>query len=172
LIVQNVNVQFSREATLFSFVCQSVQFKMARVLTRALSRTNRRKIQIEKQKKKQQELSSHDRDLAAVPEMECDRLIPMDYGFFNHDRPDCIVPFSQYPAISPHGSDGKCDRPVSPDAAIFFFFSAFGTIKWNRILYQSTKKRVQGLLPDISLISYGFNLHKYHLKKLAASAAA
>jgi len=49
---------------------------------------------------------------------------------------------------------------------------AFGTIKWNRAYTRARRKGINGLLLEISMISCGFNLHKYHLKKLASNLAA
>ena len=49
---------------------------------------------------------------------------------------------------------------------------AFGSIKWNRAYTRARRRGIQGLLLEIAMISCGFNLHKYHLKKLAASLAA
>ena len=48
----------------------------------------------------------------------------------------------------------------------------FGTIKWNRAYTRARRRGIQGLLLEIAMISCGFNLHKYHLKKLTASLAA
>jgi len=48
----------------------------------------------------------------------------------------------------------------------------FGTIKWNRAYTRVRRRGMQGLLLEIAMISCGFNLYKYHLKKLGASTAA
>lgn len=49
---------------------------------------------------------------------------------------------------------------------------AFGTIKWNRDYKRARRKGLKGVIFELSLISCGFNLHKYHLKKLALLSAA
>ena len=49
---------------------------------------------------------------------------------------------------------------------------AFGTIKWNRDYKRVRRKGLKGVIFELSLISCGFNLHKYHLKKLAQLSAA
>lgn len=42
---------------------------------------------------------------------------------------------------------------------------AFVTIKWNRSYTRARRRGIKGLNLEISMISCGFNLHKYHLKK-------
>lgn len=49
---------------------------------------------------------------------------------------------------------------------------AFGTIKWNREYKRARRKGLKGVIFEISLISCGFNLHKYHLKKISQKIAA
>ena len=49
---------------------------------------------------------------------------------------------------------------------------AFGTIKWNRSYKRARRKGLKGVIFELSLISCGFNLHKYHLKKAARQLAA
>lgn len=49
---------------------------------------------------------------------------------------------------------------------------AFGSIKWNRDYKRARRKGLKGVIFELSLISCGFNLHKYHLKKLAQLSAA
>lgn len=49
---------------------------------------------------------------------------------------------------------------------------AFGTIKWNRDYKRARRKGLKGVIFELSLISCGFNLHKYHLKKPAQLSAA
>ena len=39
---------------------------------------------------------------------------------------------------------------------------AFGTIKWNRDYKRARRKGLKGVIFELSLISCGFNLHKYH----------
>ena len=66
---------------------------------------------------------------------------------------------------SVHGALLRMNRSIQAEGA-------FGTIKWNRAYTRARRRGMRGLLLEISMISCGFNLHKYHLKKLAASAAA
>jgi len=49
---------------------------------------------------------------------------------------------------------------------------AFGTIKWNRAYKRARRKGLKGVIFELSLISCGFNLHKYHLKKQTRQLAA
>ncbi len=49
---------------------------------------------------------------------------------------------------------------------------AFGTIKWNRSYTRARRRGIEGLIFEITLISCGFNLHKYHLKKSVTKIAA
>lgn len=64
-----------------------------------------------------------------------------------------------------HGALLRMNRSIQAEGA-------FGTIKWNREYTRARRRGIEGLMLEISMISCGFNLHKYHLKKLAASAAA
>lgn len=48
----------------------------------------------------------------------------------------------------------------------------FGGIKWNRSYIRARRRGLKGLNLEISMISCGFNLHKYHLKKQAGLIAA
>lgn len=48
----------------------------------------------------------------------------------------------------------------------------FGTIKWNREYKRARRRGLKGVIFELSLISCGFNLHKYHLKKQATLLAA
>ena len=66
---------------------------------------------------------------------------------------------------SVHGALLRMNRSIQAEGA-------FGTIKWNRAYTRARRRGMRGLLLEISMISCGFNLHKYHLKKLAACAAA
>ena len=49
---------------------------------------------------------------------------------------------------------------------------AFGGIKWNRGYKRLRRRGIENVLLEIGLISCGFNLHKYHLKRMAAQRAA
>ena len=64
-----------------------------------------------------------------------------------------------------HGALLRMNRSIQSEGA-------FGTIKWNRSYTRARRREIRGLLLEIAMISCGFNLHKYHLKKLAASAVA
>lgn len=48
----------------------------------------------------------------------------------------------------------------------------FGTIKWNRDYKRARRRGLKGMNFELALISCGFNLHKYHLKKRKALLAA
>ncbi len=48
----------------------------------------------------------------------------------------------------------------------------YGGIKWNRSYTRARRKGVEGVIFEIALISCGFNLHKYHIKKSAGRIAA
>ena len=49
---------------------------------------------------------------------------------------------------------------------------AFGIIKWNRSYKRARRKGLKGVNFELSMISCGFNLHKYHLKKTSKQLAA
>ena len=49
---------------------------------------------------------------------------------------------------------------------------AFGIIKWNRSYKRARRKGLKGVIFELSMISCGFNLHKYHLKKTSKQLAA
>ena len=49
---------------------------------------------------------------------------------------------------------------------------AFGIIKWNRSYKRARRRGLKGVILELSLISCGFNLHKYHLKKISKQLAA
>lgn len=48
---------------------------------------------------------------------------------------------------------------------------AFGTIKWNRAYKRARRRGLKGVILEISMISCGFNLHKYHLKQTTKQLA-
>ena len=48
----------------------------------------------------------------------------------------------------------------------------FSTIKWNREYKRARRRGIKGVILEISMISCGFNLHKYHLKQLMQQCAA
>lgn len=49
---------------------------------------------------------------------------------------------------------------------------AFGSIKWNRSYTRARRRGLKALFLEIGMISCGFNLHKYHLKKFQKAIAA
>ena len=66
---------------------------------------------------------------------------------------------------SVHGALLRMNRSIQAEGA-------FGTIKWNRAYTRARRRGINGLMFEIAMISCGFNLHKYHLKKLTAYTAA
>ena len=48
----------------------------------------------------------------------------------------------------------------------------FGNVKWNRSYNRLRRKGTKSVILELGLISFGFNLHKYHLKTLAAVKVA
>ena len=49
---------------------------------------------------------------------------------------------------------------------------ADGAFKWNREYKRAPRRGLKGVNFELALISCGFNLHKYHLKKQAQQLAA
>ena len=49
---------------------------------------------------------------------------------------------------------------------------AFGSIKWNRAYTRARRRGLKALILEIGMISCGFNLHKYYLKKMQEEIAA
>ncbi|MCQ2418339.1 MAG: transposase [Clostridia bacterium] len=45
-------------------------------------------------------------------------------------------------------------------------------MKWNRGYKRIHRRGINSVLLELGLISCGFNLHKYHLKRLKAQNAA
>lgn len=64
-----------------------------------------------------------------------------------------------------HGALLRVNRSIQAEGA-------FGTIKWNHAYTRARRRGLEGLLLETALISYSFNLHKFHLKSLARLAAA
>ena len=64
-----------------------------------------------------------------------------------------------------HGALLRMNRSIQAEGA-------FGGIKWNRGYKRLRRRGIEGVILELGLISCGFNLHKYHLKKLAARKAA
>lgn len=66
---------------------------------------------------------------------------------------------------SVHGALLRMNRSIQAEGV-------FGTIKWNRSYTRARRRGAEGLFLEIGLISVGFNLHKYHLKRQAVLSAA
>lgn len=64
-----------------------------------------------------------------------------------------------------HGALLRANRSIQAEGA-------YGGIKWNRAYTRARRRGIKGLLLETALISCGFNLHKYHLKRQAALAVA
>ena len=64
-----------------------------------------------------------------------------------------------------HGALLRMNRSIQAEGA-------FGTIKWNRAYKRARRRGLKGVILEISMISCGFNLHKYHLKQTAKQLAA
>ena len=56
-----------------------------------------------------------------------------------------------------HGALLRMNRSIQAEGA-------FGTIKWNKAYSRVRRRGLKSVLLEISMISCGFNLHKYHLK--------
>lgn len=66
---------------------------------------------------------------------------------------------------SVHGALLRMNRSIQAEGA-------FGTIKWNKAYSRVRRRGLKSVILEISMISCGFNLHKYHLKSLARQVAA
>lgn len=66
---------------------------------------------------------------------------------------------------SVHGALLRMNRRIQAEGG-------YGGIKWNRSYIRARRKGLEGVIFEIALISCGFNLHKYHLKKSAGRIAA
>ena len=64
-----------------------------------------------------------------------------------------------------HGALLRMNRSIQAEGA-------FGSIKWNRTYTRARRRGLNGMFLEIGMISIGFNLHKYHLKKSALLLAA
>lgn len=64
-----------------------------------------------------------------------------------------------------HGALLRMNRSIQAEGA-------FGGIKWNRGYKRLRRRGIEGVMLELGLICSGFNLHKYHLKKMAAQRAA
>ena len=66
---------------------------------------------------------------------------------------------------SVHGALLRMNRSIQAEGT-------FGGIKWNRGYKRLRRRGIEGVILELGLISCGFNLHKYHLKKTATQNAA
>ncbi len=64
-----------------------------------------------------------------------------------------------------HGALLRMNRSIQAEGT-------FGGIKWNRKYNRLHRRGIEGVILELGLISCGFNLYKYHLKRLAAQKAA
>ena len=64
-----------------------------------------------------------------------------------------------------HGAYLRMNRSIQAEGT-------FGSVKWNRGYNRLRRRSTKGVILELGLISCGFNLHKYHLKTLAAAKAA
>lgn len=64
-----------------------------------------------------------------------------------------------------HGALLRMNRSIQSEGAN-------GIIKWNRAYTRARRKGLNALNLEIGLICCGFNLHKFHLKEIAAKVAA
>ena len=64
-----------------------------------------------------------------------------------------------------HGALLRMNRSIQAEGS-------FGSMKWNRSYTRVRRRGINGVLLEIGLISCGFNLHKYHLKKQSLLQAA
>jgi transposase len=64
-----------------------------------------------------------------------------------------------------HGALLRMNRSIQAEGA-------FGGIKWNKGYKRLRRRGIEGVILELGLISCGFNLHKYHLKKMFAQKAA
>jgi len=64
-----------------------------------------------------------------------------------------------------HGALLRMNRSIQAEGT-------FGGIKWNRGYTRLRRRGIEGVILELGLISCGFNLYKYHLKKMAMQKAA
>ena len=64
-----------------------------------------------------------------------------------------------------HGALLRMNRSIQAEGA-------FGAIKWNKAYQRIRRRGLKSVILEISMISCGFNLHKYHLKSLARQLTA
>ena len=66
---------------------------------------------------------------------------------------------------SVHGALLRMNRSIQAEGA-------YGGIKWNRAYTRIRRRGLEGVNLEIGMISCGFNLHKYHLKRSAKESVA
>ena len=64
-----------------------------------------------------------------------------------------------------HGALLRMNRSIQAEGT-------YGIIKWNRGYKRLRRRGINGVILELGLISCGFNLYKYHVKKQAAQKAA
>ena len=64
-----------------------------------------------------------------------------------------------------HGALLRMNRSIQAEGA-------FGEIKWNKGYKRLYRRGIEGVILELGLISCGFNLHKFHLKRSAILLAA
>ena len=66
---------------------------------------------------------------------------------------------------SVHGALLRMNRSIQAEGT-------FGGLKWNRGYRRLRRRGREGVILELSLISCGFNLYKYHLKTVSTPKAA
>ena len=64
-----------------------------------------------------------------------------------------------------HGALLRMNRSIQAEGT-------FGSIKWNKGYKRLRRRGIEGVMLELGLISCGFNLYKYHIKKIAMQRAA
>ena len=64
-----------------------------------------------------------------------------------------------------HGALLRMNRSIQAEGA-------FGGIKWNKGYKRLRRRGIEGVILELGLIFCGFNLYKYHLRKLAMQKTA
>ena len=64
-----------------------------------------------------------------------------------------------------HGALLRMNRSIQAEGT-------FGGIKWNKGYKRLRRRGIEGVILELGLISCGFNLYKYHLRKLAMQKSA
>ena len=64
-----------------------------------------------------------------------------------------------------HGALLRMNRSIQAEGA-------YASIKWNRAYTRARRRGLKSFLLEIGLVSIGFNLHKFHLRRAATPLAA